>query len=51
MANEQENQQVEQVDPIVAGAAGTEPTISVEEQPAEGEETSEAVDWEAEANS
>jgi hypothetical protein len=49
MANEQENQQVEQVDPIVAGATGTEPTISVEEQPAEGEETSEAVDWEAEA--
>jgi|TARA_R100001086_G_scaffold122633_2_gene63093 hypothetical protein len=49
MANEQEKQQVEQVDPIVASAAGNEPTISVEEQEAEGAETSEAVDWEAEA--
>ena len=50
MANEQENQQVEQTqDPIVAGTAGTEPTISVEEQATEGEQTSEVVDWEAEA--
>lgn len=49
MANEQEKQQVEQVDPIVASAAGNETTISVEEQEAEGAETSEAVDWEAEA--
>jgi len=49
MANEQEQTQVEQKDPIVAGATGNEPTISVEEQEAVGEQTSEAVDWEAEA--
>ena len=48
MATEQEQQQVEQQDPIVEGA-GNEPTISVEPQLEEGVETSEAVDWEGEA--
>jgi hypothetical protein len=48
MAIEQEQQQVEQQDPIVEGA-GNEPTISVEPQLEEGVETSEAVDWEGEA--
>lgn len=48
MATEQEQQQVEQQDPIVEGT-GNEPTISVEPQLEEGVETSEAVDWEGEA--
>jgi hypothetical protein len=48
MATEQEQQQVEQQDPIVEGT-GNEPTISVEPQLEEGVEASEAVDWEGEA--
>jgi len=49
MAKEQEQQQVEQqVDPIVESTV--EPEISLQEDmPAEGAETSEAVDWESEA--
>jgi len=48
MATEQEQQQVEQQDPVVEGV-GNEPTISMEPQPEEGVEASEAVDWEGEA--
>jgi len=48
MATEQEQQQVEQQDPIVEGV-GNEPTISMETQQEEGVEASEAVDWEGEA--
>ena len=48
MAQEQEQQQVEQQDPIVESTV--EQSVSLQEEAVvEGEQTSEAVDWEAEA--
>lgn len=48
MTSEQENKTVEERDPIV-DSVGNEQTISMEQSVEEGAETSDSVDWEAEA--